>query len=1376
MDKMKTGLTASQLSLWAGHKMHPGVPLLNTAYTFELSGKLHISHFRKAFQKLIDATDAFRMLYFEEDGIPYQTLGKLENFEMEVIDFSAESDQTGIINYLRKRSQQRIEIEKRIFDTALLRVSEEHYIWFLNMHHLVTDVVSFKIIFARMGGYYRDFENNTAFESLDVPSYLDYIRATLAEQEDQKEEANSYWRDKIDNLSQTPALYGTKTGADTTASTRVSVPLGPDRSTKLRAIANIPEVRSWTEHLSLFNILISLLHVYLYRVSGQKELAVGAPSHNRTTRKFQEVVGYLIEIFPLAIRIKEGDTFFSVLQRIKLEANDYIRYAQQAGITPEISGSFNVVLNYIPTGFSDFSGIETKVRWIHPDHMDSSHQLRCHVVDFDAKGEIVLLFDLNHASFNKTLRKRAPQHFLQLMDAMLDDMHKEIDRPSLIGEEERKALLVNPAPKFTTESVLRGFEEIVTFHGPSVALRSGDRTMDYETLNKKANQLANYMQDSGVRSGEKLGLYFFRGENYVVSVLASLKLGATFVPIPSDLPITRMDYILKNSDCSLLLTESALKAKTSDLDILTVDVDTLKEDIAKAPVTYQEWEEDRDSIAYTLYTSGSTGMPKGVMIPMGALNNYLSWARNYYANGEAFNFPFFTSIGFDLTITSLFLPLITGGELVIYRESGHGPDLSLMQVLDDNKVNAIKLTPSHLSFIGSRDLSSSKIRTVIVGGEDFKTGTAGSIFASLGGKAVIYNEYGPTEATVGCVVCAYDKSRHNGTSVPIGKPIDNMKVYVLDAYKNLVPVQVTGELYLSGPGLSAGYANMEQLTKEKFVDNPFLPGTKMYYTGDLVRWNGERDLEYLGRIDEQVKLSGFRIELADIEANLSNHPDIDTAAVVVMKEKQIIPESEIINCSECGLPSNYPNADFDEGGICHLCNAFKGYKEKTDKYFKTEEQLRKLLTSKKGVNESYDCLSLLSGGKDSTYILAKLVNMGLRVLAFTLDNGYISDQAKTNINKIVKKLGVDHMYGETPHMNKIFVDSLHRHQNVCNGCFKTIYTLSTKVALDKNIPFVVTGLSRGQFFETRLTEELFWDETISNAGIDRTILEARKLYHQEEDAVKQLLDVSMFHDESTFTKVQFVDFYRYSDVSLGEMLHFLKENVDWVRPTDTGRSTNCLINQLGIYVHKKEKGYSNYSFPYSWDVRLGHKTREETLEEINEYIDETEVKRIMKEIGYEEMDRQGEGRKRLVGYYTGKVRLSSMDLNRYLSEKIPQFMIPSVFKHLEELPLTGNGKVNKAVLRSLNEVQLEMDTPFVAPGNEIEELLEGIWKEVMGLSKIGVYDNFIALGGHSLAAIRVTTRINDELGMNFPLNKIFELPTISDYAKFIEETLEALMQ
>ena len=209
-------------------------------------------------------------------------------------------------------------------------------------------------------------------------------------------------------------------------------------------------------------------------------------------------------------------------------------------------------------------------------------------------------------------------------------------------------------------------------------------------------------------------------------------------------------------------------------------------------------------------------------------------------------------------------------------------------------------------------------------------------------------------------------------------------------------------------------------------------------------------------------------------------------------------------------------------------------------------------------------------------------------------------------------------------------------------------------------------------------------------------------------------------------------------------------------------------------MHKKEKGYSNYSFPYSWDVRLGHKTRDESLEEINEYIDEVEVKRIMEEIGYVESD-AFENDEKLVAYYTGDASVPVKEIKERLSKRLPEYMMPSNFRHLEEMPLTKNGKVDKKTLRSFNTVQLKLETAYVAPRNEIDELVEGIWKEVLRLNKIGVHDNFIALGGHSLAAIRVTSRINEELEMEIPLNKVFNLPTIEEYSNYLEKTMVDLL-
>lgn len=1381
MDNKKQAnvpLTKGQLSLWVGHKLHPKTPLHNTAYSFDISGNIDTDAFIFSFQRLVDSVEAFRTIFIERNGVPYQRVLPKVKYRLEVVDFESTADEDVLQKWLVKRSRSYLDVSSKVFDSVLVRIGQQRYIWLLNMHHLVVDSASLVIVFELMADLYNDTLNGSGGVIEPTPSFMTYQRVEeekLWDGENLKYE--DYWLDKVNSLNKIPRFYGVHDDNNTPRSTRVYLPLGKERSKALKKIIDRPEIRSWSRHLSLFNLFLTLFFVYLSRISGQKRLAIGAPTHNRSDKNFQRTVGYFVEVFPLVAEVFDEDTFITLLNRVKITSNEYLKNARSGLTHPKISRSFNAVFNYINVGFADFNGLPTHTEWLDPGSMDHTHHLRCHVLDFDKTGEVTLGFDYNHGLFDEYLIKWAPGHFLSLLDAFLENSYQSVYEPSLVGDKEKLTIIQEPKDVGRTpQSLLQQFESVVKSGPNNIAIRSRAEVYTYFDFNQKIDNLASHLKAKGIGPGKRVALFLERSPEYLIGVLAVLKAGGTFIPIPSDQPPLRVSYILQDSECRLMLSTSGFYEGAEISGVETIFLDVQSESMAGHQNVVVQFAPKPSDIAYIIYTSGSTGNPKGVLISHGALFNYLDWAKRAYSSDEKYIFPLFTSIGFDLSITATFLPLITGGEVVVYNESRQGPDVALIEVLAENKVNIIKLTPSHLGLLKGMNLVQSKIRTMIVGGEDFKTRLAIETIQVFGEKLKIFNEYGPTEATVGCIVAKFNKDNHKKVSVPIGRPITNIQSYVLDDHKNFVPKGVVGELYLSGAGLAEGYANLPELTKEKFMQNPFVKGSKMYRTGDLVRMNNIGDLEYLGRADEQVKLRGFRIELTDIEANLEDHSEISNVAVVLIDNEKSFSENEVINCVECGLPSNYPNTDFDDQGVCHLCNAFKGYQDSAKRYFKTEDQLKEILMSKRGQSPNYDCLSLLSGGKDSTYILARLVGMGLKVLAFTLDNGYISEQAKGNIDKIVKKLGVDHIYGETPHMNKIFVDSLNRHQNVCNGCFKTIYTLSTKVALDKAIPFVITGLSRGQFFETRLTEELFWDDKAEIDSIDDTILEARKLYHQEEDAVKNLLDVSIFQKDSTFEKVQFVDFYRYCDVRLDEMLKYLEEKVGWVRPTDTGRSTNCLINQVGIYVHKKEKGYSNYSFPYSWDVRLGHKTRKETMDEINEVIDESEVRRIMEEIGYQEPEENETDQKRLVAYYTGTAGLTNNELAEYLKRELPEYMVPSHFKFMETLPLTSNGKVDRAALRALNHSQLEMDTPFVAPIGEIEELLAEIWKEVLQLNKVGVYDNFIALGGHSLAAIRITARINEEIELNFPLNKIFELPTIDEYAKFIEKTLQQLLQ
>ena len=465
-------------------------------------------------------------------------------------------------------------------------------------------------------------------------------------------------------------------------------------------------------------------------------------------------------------------------------------------------------------------------------------------------------------------------------------------------------------------------------------------------------------------------------------------------------------------------------------------------------------------------------------------------------------------------------------------------------------------------------------------------------------------------------------------------------------------------------------------------------------------------------------------------------------------------------------------------GVCNLCVDFDSFREDVFQYFKTMDDLQAIVARAKAEKSGeYDCMMLYSGGKDSTYVLSQLVEMGLKVLAFSLDNGYISEEAKENVRQVTDHLGVDLVFATTPHMNAIFADSLERFSNVCQGCYKVIYTLSMNLARQKGIKYIFTGLSRGQLFETRL-DELFRHRIFDVQQMDTAVLEARKVYHRVDDAVHRLLDVRMFADDRVFEEIQFVDFFRYTDVELEDLYDFLSTRVPWIRPRDTGRSTNCLINEAGIFVHQTEQGYHNYALPYSWDVRLGHKTREEAMEELDDEIRMPMVQQMLDEVGYTVKEwRADPSSRRLVAYFvSGEENLTISDLRDYLAQMLPPYMIPSYFVRLDALPLTANGKVNRRELPDPTEKRPEIDAIYIAPQSIVQTQLADVWSETLKVKRIGIYDNFFDLGGTSIPAIQVVAKISDHFAVDFPVSSFFEHPTIAGQSAVLEELLLAQIE
>ncbi len=533
-----------------------------------------------------------------------------------------------------------------------------------------------------------------------------------------------------------------------------------------------------------------------------------------------------------------------------------------------------------------------------------------------------------------------------------------------------------------------------------------------------------------------------------------------------------------------------------------------------------------------------------------------------------------------------------------------------------------------------------------------------------------------------------------------------------------------------------------------------------------MRLADDATLVYHGRIDEQIKTGGIRLEPVEVEHALAAHPAIERAAVRLWSPRPTDPSH---HCVRCGLPSNVPGIDFDGDGVCATCHSYDRIKDQAAAYFRTTDDLRAIRDRARAASTGpYDCLHLLSGGKDSTYALYQLVESGFRVRTMTLDNGFISDGAKDNVRRSVADLGVDHEFVTSEVMNDIFRDSLERHSNVCHGCYKTLYTLATTRADELGIPVIVTGLSRGQLFETRLVPQQFGADRFDPDAIDRAVLEARRSYHRIDDGVNRLLDTTVFDSDDIFDRIAYVDFYRYVDVELSEMLDFLERSAPWVRPADTGRSTNCLVNAAGIHTHVTEQGYHNYAVPYAWDVRLGHKTRQEAIDELDDDLDMVAVGDMLGDIGYVPSPREV-----LTAWYEladDATEPKPAELRSFLADRLPAFAIPSGFVAVDRIPMTTNGKLDVAALPGPTRVHRSGPTLAVSSETELEATIVAAYERVLQIEPVGVVDDFFDLGGDSLAALTLAVAVSDVLGFTVREELVF----VNTTPRTLAEAIEAL--
>ncbi len=878
-------LTRTQLLLWTGQRLRPDVPLYNMAACFTIEGDLDPDVFVRAWRSVVERSDALRTVFHDHDGVPSQEVLHRADVPVRQIDLTHDPRaQEAARAFVEAASREPLDPSRRPVDTALLRLGDRTWIWYLNQHHLITDAWATSCVFRRVSDAYARLEASAVPDDGAWPSFgacVEHESEFRASADFDRAEA--HWTNQFGAHREPAPLYGVRVRNPTTRSVRVTCGLGADRSTFIRSFAGSQPIAAVTANLSVFNIFATALAAYVLRVTGDRSPTFGALSHNRSTAAHKDTIGVLIELLPMRVRAPAGATYGSLLDGVKSAAIDLLRYARPGTSAAHYHRQFNVVLNYVNATFPPFAGRRSTTEWIHPGHSDQLHALRLHVHDFDGTGEFVLHFDFNEDVFGPARRHEAIGHFLRLLDGFLDDPDQAVDDVDLLSEAERQRLLVDwnasSSPEPVRETIVSRFETQVERDGQREAVRmaGGAGGMSYRTLDRHATRLARRLHAVGADCSAPVATCMPPSEGSIVAILAALKAGAAFVPIDPSNPAGRIDRMLRDVGASALVVDPEASVDLPDFGgaILGWDQPDIEDGSADLP------DVEPGDTAYIYFTSGSTGAPKGVRCAHLGLLNLLDAFEAMGPLPDRSKATWWTSVGFDVSAYEVFSSLLYGHTLHVVPLSMRANTAALVDYLAEASIQSAYIPPFALDALAEAweaQPGAFDLRRVLVGVEPIPERLLARIQRQSSEVAII-NGYGPTEATTCATLYRIGTSAPADRPAPIGRPVSNNRIYLLNERGRPQPAGVPGEIFIGGAGLAQGYLNRPAEEAERFVPDPFSGIGRLYRTGDLARLLPDDNLAFIGRIDNQLKVRGHRIEPEEVEHALNRQPDIATSVV-----------------------------------------------------------------------------------------------------------------------------------------------------------------------------------------------------------------------------------------------------------------------------------------------------------------------------------------------------------------------------------------------------------------------------------------------------------------------------------------------------------------
>ncbi|MBE0377181.1 non-ribosomal peptide synthetase [Pseudoalteromonas prydzensis] len=889
----KHGLTLTQLDIFLDQDKYPTLPLYNVGGYVEIASAVSLDKFKQAFSQQVKLHDAFYLRFIKANGGIEQYVST-DEIELLVHDFSNHTDPEIEAQALFKQCYQQIfNIEKSILHhSGLIKLGEARYWYYSVSHHLIMDGWAYAIWVKNLIQRYMylveldtDAPSNEPISFIEnIAKQVDYIKS------EKYQNSLQYWVSEINELSDSVLEPKDNSVELALSSRRVVKNISHDIYQQWQLVA---EAMNGQVH----HLILALLYIYFRRTSGKEVIAIGLPSRNRSGRE-KDVVGSFVSVRPLCMTAKSDAGVRDIINMLKkkLTTNSRHQKVPLHKIIESIDAGrlnngrlFDIQFNYQLLDYNIGNEHCPTATYFLSNNCERT-PFTFNICEYGEHQDVQLQIDTNDAYFEPGEGELLMERFLHMLEQVSSDSEVLSSDIEIIPAKEISKIN-SWAYKETTAPLNKRleqlFDDIAHRYPNKIAVVQNDEQLTYKELEQKSNQLANWINEQTSNNQAPIGLAYKSSPAFIIAMLAVLKAGRAYMPLDRTYPQSRLRQMIELSKMEFALTDHQSFAKeNADANIQYIGESQWQQTLSKYPVALNVVDNESD-IAYVMFTSGSTGKPKGVVVPHKGIVR-LVINPDYISLSEQTRTLLLCKLSFDVSTFEIWAPLLNGGQLVIYPDC----DLTfshLTEVLTEKNVNTLWLTAALFDgWIQSTDVVPENLEYVMAGGDVFSPHSVRKLFA-LHPKVAFINGYGPTENTTFSTCCTFDGRAKIGTKIPIGQPIAGSSVYVVNESEQLQPIGVVGELLVGGHGLATGYLNAEELTKERFIVRDFGLGSEaVYRTGDLVYRKQDGNIEYVGRGDQQVKVRGFRIELAEIETRLASMDIVKDSAVVCKGGIQLI--------------------------------------------------------------------------------------------------------------------------------------------------------------------------------------------------------------------------------------------------------------------------------------------------------------------------------------------------------------------------------------------------------------------------------------------------------------------------------------------------------